>query len=111
MAFLRMHMLDEHSHPMDWFNALMTLTPSDNIEDGAAANVKGDKRTKFTMSNWAEYSNTTSLLVNAGEVEHIYAGKYKPLTPADINKVIGVYIIDELAPLSQLEWKMQPMLL
>jgi len=43
MEFLRRHMLDEHSHPMDCFNALMPLTPRDNIEDVTAANVKGDR--------------------------------------------------------------------
>ena len=108
MEFLKKHMLDEHSHPMDWFNALIPLTPSDNIEDAAAANVKGDRRTKFAMSNWAAYSNAKALLANAGEDGHIYAEKYKALTPFDINKVIGVYIIDGLSPSPQLGWKMQP---
>ena len=68
MEFLNKHGLDEHSHPMDWFNALMPLTPTNNIEDAAAANVKGDRRTKFDMSNWAAYLNTKALLANAEEL-------------------------------------------
>ena len=30
--FLAKHRLDEHSHPMDWFNALMPLAPKHNLE-------------------------------------------------------------------------------
>ena len=50
------------------------------------------------MANWAKYSNTKATLVNAREEGFIFAGKYKPFTAADINKIIGVYIIDELSP-------------
>ena len=36
-------------------------------------------------------------MVNAGHEGHIYAGEFKPLTPADINNIIGVYVLDGLA--------------
>ena len=40
--FLRKHGLDEHSHPMDWFNALLPQTPKDNHEKLKDINVNGD---------------------------------------------------------------------
>ena len=86
----------------------MPLTPKHNIEDPVKANVKGDKETKFAISNWAAYTNTKALLINAGESHHIYAGRFKPFTPLSINKMLGVYIINGHAPSPQLKWKMQP---
>ena len=87
---------------MDWFNALMPLTPSHNLEDPVKANVKGNKVTKFSVTNWAAYTNTKALLVDVGESRHIYAGKFKPLAPEDINKIPGVYTttagVEDTAP-------------
>ena len=51
MDFLNKHGLDEYSHPMDWFNALLSMSPKDNRKDPLKANVKGDRRTKFAVSN------------------------------------------------------------
>jgi hypothetical protein len=51
---------------MDWFTAFMPLTPDAHLEDPAVANVKGDKTTKFAVSNWTTYSNTKAMLNNAG---------------------------------------------
>ena len=104
---LKKYGLDENSYPMNWLNSILPLTPADNLEDPAKANVKGDKATKFAVSNWAAYSNAKSLLVNAGEEGHIFAGKFKPFAPASINQMIGTYILDGLAPSPRLIWKMQ----
>ena len=101
--FCRKHGLDEHSHLMDWFNALMLLTPNDNKEDPRKANVNGDRATKFSMANWALYSNTKASLANAGEEAFIFADKCKPFTAADINKMIGVYILYGLSPSPQIQ--------
>eukprot|EP00956_Cyclotella_meneghiniana_P034869 scaffold109003_cov36-Cyclotella_meneghiniana.AAC.1 len=106
-AFLLKHQLDEHSHPMDWFTALMPLTQSTNIEDAGAANVTGDKVTKFSVANWAAYSNLKATIVNAGQRGHIFDGKYKAFSPSDIMKMMGVLIIDGLNPSPTLESKMQ----
>ena len=105
--FLAKHGLDEHSHPMDWFNALIPLTPKHNLKDPVKANVNGDKEIKFAFSNWVVYPNTKALLDNVGEFHHIYAGRFKSLTPLNINKMLGIYIIDGLAPSPQLKWKIQ----
>ena len=93
---------------MDWFTAFMPLTPDAHLEDPAVANVKGDKTTKFAVSNWTTYSNTKAMLNNAGEEGHIFEGKYKLFTNKDIIAMLGVYIIDGLAPSPQLTMKMQP---
>jgi hypothetical protein len=107
-AFLRRYGLNQTSHPMDWFTAFMPLTPDANKEDPAVANVKGDRTTKFAVSNWTAYSNTKAMLNNAGEEGHIFAGKHKPFTNREIVAMLGVYIIDGLAPSPQLTQKMQP---
>ena len=83
---------------MDWFNSQCPLTQNDNIEDAAAANVTGDRKTIFSMSNWNVYTNTKAMLVNAGEPGCIYAGKYKPTTTGGMFKMIGAYVMDGLAP-------------
>jgi len=107
-VFLKRYGLDETSHPMDWFTALMPMTPEDNLEDPSVANVKGDHRTKFAVSNWTAYSNTKAMLCNAGDEGHIFAGKHCPFKNQDIMTMLGVYIIDGLAPSPQLVQKMQP---
>ncbi|MFM8621986.1 MAG: hypothetical protein ACKOB3_01190, partial [Holophagaceae bacterium] len=44
----------------------------------------------------------------AGEEGHIFAGKYCPFKKEDILTMLGVYILDGLAPSPQLVQKMQP---
>jgi hypothetical protein len=96
------------SHPMDWFTALMLLTPNDNKEDLAVENVNGDRRTKLVVSNWTAYSNTKAMLNGAGEQGHIFAGKHNPFKNQDIIQMLGVYILDRLVSSLQLMQKMQP---
>jgi hypothetical protein len=48
---------------MDWFTAFMPLTPNANKEDPAIANVKGDRKTNFAVSNWTAYSNTKAMML------------------------------------------------
>jgi hypothetical protein len=73
----------------------------------AAANVKGDRTTKFAMSNWTGYSNAKAMLCNAGEHGHIFAGKFKLFKNKDIMQMLCVYIIEGLAPSLQLVQNMQ----
>ena len=90
--------------------ALMPMTPDDNKEDAVAANVKGNNTTKFSVSNWMAYSNTKAMLCNAGKPGSIYSGKFKPFSTKDIMQMIGIYILDGIAPSPQVEQKMQPQL-
>ncbi len=106
--FLKWYGINDKSHPMDWFAAFMPLTPDANKEDPAVANMKGDRRTKFAVSNWMAYSNTKAMLNGAGEEGHIFAGKHRPFTNRDIVSMLGVYILNRLALLPQLVQKMQP---
>jgi hypothetical protein len=62
---------------MDWFTAFMPLTPDANKDDPAIANVKGDRKTKFAISNWTAYSNTKVMMCNAREQGHIFASKFR----------------------------------
>ncbi len=52
---------------MDWVNALLPMAPADNLEDAAAANVKGNGASKFSISNWTAYSNTKAMITMLGE--------------------------------------------
>ncbi len=96
-AFLECYGLDMTSNPMDWFMAFMPLTPDMNREDPRVPNVKGDKTTKFAISNWTAYSNTKVMMCNTGGQGNIFAGKFKPFKNKDILQMIGVYIIHCLA--------------
>ena len=106
--FLEKYNLTEHSHPMDFFNAFVPMIPDDNLEDPATANVKGDETTKFSISNWTKYSNMKAQMDNAGEPGHRFAGKFEHFTTQSICRMMGVYVIDGLAPSPQLMQKMQP---
>ena len=91
---------------MDWFNALLTMTPEEKLENPAVANVKGEKKSKLLISTWSAYSNAKASLANAGDKGHIFESTFKPFTPEDIIKVMRVYIIDGLAPSPMLVQKM-----
>ena len=106
--FLKKHALDENSHPMDWFNALLPMTPKDNQEKAHKANVKGDRKSQFSVSNWAAYTNAKAKLVNAGKKGCIFEDRWKDLEPEDVMMMMGIYIIDGLAPSPKLIQKMQP---
>ncbi len=49
--FLKRCGLNNKSHSMDWFTAFLLLTPDAKKKDPAVANVKGDRCTKFAVSN------------------------------------------------------------
>jgi hypothetical protein len=107
--FLKQYGLNENSYPIYWFLALSPMTQAMNLEDPVAANVKGNKTIKFSVSvvNWTVYSNTKAMMCNAGEPGSIYLVKFKPFKNDDILAMISVYIIDGLVPSPQLAWKMQ----
>lgn len=72
MDFIKEHNLSRKSHLMNWFNALMTLTPGDNLETLEEVDVTGDSKTKFAISNWTAYTNTKAMLVSADQSGQIY---------------------------------------
>ena len=57
---------------MDWFNDMIPVTPEENLENPEVDNVKGDKNSKFLVSQWSAYSNAKASLTNAGEKGHIF---------------------------------------
>ena len=60
------------------------------------------------MSNWTSYTNMKASIANAGEGGHIFVGQYKPFKNNDLAQIVGVYIMDVLAPSHQLIYNMQP---
>ena len=105
--FLIRYGLSELNHPIDWFSAFMSMTPDMNREDLAAEHVKGDRTTKFAVSNWMTYSNAKAMICNAGEPRSIYAGKFKQFKNEDISAMLGDEIIDGLTSSPQLTQKIQ----
>eukprot|EP00957_Ditylum_brightwellii_P117645 8973680-Ditylum_brightwellii.AAC.1 len=66
--------LDKKIHPADWVNALLPLTPEDNLGDLSEIDVTGDRLTKFCVANWTAYTSTKAMMANAGGLDHIFAG-------------------------------------
>eukprot|EP00957_Ditylum_brightwellii_P131394 10020741-Ditylum_brightwellii.AAC.1 len=70
-CFCRKYGLDEKSHPADWFNALLPITPKDSMEEVSEVDVTDDKTTKFCIANWTSYTNAKERMANTSEEEHI----------------------------------------
>lgn len=66
LDFLEKCNLGKRSHPADWLNMLLPLTPCDNLESIADVNTTGDKRTKFLVANFTSYTNIKAGIANAG---------------------------------------------
>ena len=74
--FLRENNLDPTSLPHEWFEAFLT--------------------SRMT-SSWTSYTNTKSLMQNAGVEGEIYPD-FKPFNPEELRKHLGVYIVHGLSP-------------
>ncbi len=107
-SFLKKYGLNEHSYPVHWLNALLPMYRNDNHESIKDVDVTNDGKTKFSVSMWTMYTNMKASFENAGEPGHIYAGKWKNFSTDEIRTIIGVYMIDGLAPSPRLAQKMQP---
>ncbi len=103
--FLEKYHLNERSHPDDWLNALIPLTPRDNLELIKDIDVKGNGSTKFSVSNWTTYTNCKARLSNAGEFGHQFAGRWKDIDNDDVRRFLGVIVLDGLNPSPQMTRK------
>ena len=88
MDFLKKHGLRENSHTMDWFNALLPMTPKDNLEDPFKVKVSCAEL-GHVLDN--EMNNKKCMRKGAH-----FTGKYRPFKKEDIMQIIGMYIIDGL---------------
>ena len=84
-AFLRKHGLDCDSLPHEWFEVFLPKT---------------------LTSLWTTYTNTKALLANAGQKGEIYPD-FKPFTPTELRKHIGVYFVHGLSPSPHVNQKFQ----
>ncbi len=98
LSFLEEYKLDEKSHLADWLNALLPLTPKDNMELLEDVDVKGDWRTKFSVANWTAYTNTKAKIANAGEWGHKFVGQWTDVTNDDVQQFLGFIMMDGLNP-------------
>ena len=61
----------------------------------------------FTIGDWTFFTNLKAQLSNAGKGGTIYTD-FVPFTVEEMMKHIGVYILNGISPLPQVEMKMQP---
>ena len=75
MVFLRRYRLDENSLPVDWFAALMPMTPAENLEPLEKIEVKGNGKTKFAVSNWTAYTSLKATIAHEDSLGTCSRGK------------------------------------
>ncbi len=76
-------------------NALLPLTPCDNLEI-KEVNVKGDKQTNFLVSNFTVYTNMKAGFANVGKWGHSFAWRWEYLTNDDVWQFLGETMLDGL---------------
>ncbi len=96
--FLCKYKIDGHSHPCNWFNAILPLMPKDNLESIEDIDVNGDGRTKFAVSNWTAYTNLKAKLSNAREYGYPFARRWSELTTDEVYQFLGAIILDGVNP-------------
>ncbi len=106
--FLKHCRLNQHSHPMDWVNTLLPITPADNLEDDWAENVKENGTAEFSISNWTTFTSTKAMVCNETKRGSFWMKNSSHLKNSIILKMIEVYILDGLSTLLQLIQKHQP---
>eukprot|EP00957_Ditylum_brightwellii_P205348 15343475-Ditylum_brightwellii.AAC.3 len=79
--FCKKYGLDEKSHPADWLNSLLPLTPKDNLEDLSETDV-------------------------TGKPGHNFAEGYNDLRTDQIMQIFGTYILDGPNPSPIVTYKM-----
>ncbi len=75
------------------------------MESIKAVDVKCDKTTKFSVSNWTSYTNAKAKLANVGEWNHVLAVQWVDFTNDDICCFIVILIMDGLNPSLQISRK------
>ena len=94
--FLRKYGLDRLSHPANWFNSVLPLTPKDNFEEIGDVDLTGDGRTKFSVSNWTIYTNVKGHMANAREYGHTFAGRWSEFDNDECRRFLELIILDGL---------------
>lgn len=85
LDFLQRNKLDEHSHPVDWFESFVPVRNKDRSDP---------KRRKFSIENMLSWSNTKAAMENAG-----LGGRYKDFcsfTMDEFKQHIGIYLFNYL---------------
>ena len=83
---MREHNLDCHSLPYEWLEAFLP---------------------RSLTSLWTSYTHTKALMANAGHEGEIYPD-FKPFSPIELRKHIGVYFVHGLAPSPSISMNFKP---
>ena len=94
--FFKKYGLDRLSHPEDWLNSFLPLTPKDNFEDIGDVGATGDGRAKFAVSNWTIYTNVKGQIANDGEYGHPFAGRCSEFDNDKCRRFLGLIMLDVL---------------
>ena len=90
--------LERLSHPEDWFDIFLPLTPKDNFDEIGDVDVTGDGRTKFAVSNWTIYTNVKGQMANTGEYGNPFAGRWSEFDNEKCRRFLGLIMLDGLNP-------------
>ena len=95
--FLLKHGLGKGSSLQEWFNAFLPLY------DGTSSNPNQPKASCWSHQ-WANFLNMKSVILGAGVPGGIYPG-FTPFSYEEIERFIGLYMLQGLNPSPQVEWK------
>ena len=91
--WLAKHLLTDKSHPSDWFLALL----SDKRLPGQSNHI-------ISLADWTSYTNTKTMLINAGQLGGIYPD-FKPFSPQEVKQFLALYILQGLSPSPKVKLK------
>jgi hypothetical protein len=107
-VFSKKHRLDKYSNTLEWWTLFIPPIPVDNKEDTYQSSARRGGVSKSSIASWCSYTNTKVSIVNIGGPDHTFVGKYKPFTNNRFFQMLGVYIIDSVAPSLESRRAMQP---
>ena len=95
--FLEEHGLDDESTPQEWFKAFLP------VFDGTTNNPR-QSNTPYWTHHWCNYTNRKVMMLGAGVPGGVYPS-WKPFSYDEIERFIGIYILQGLKPSPQVEMK------
>mmetsp|Transcript_11360 Transcript_11360/g.16534 ORF Transcript_11360/g.16534 Transcript_11360/m.16534 type:complete len:156 (+) Transcript_11360:872-1339(+) len=98
MDFIEKNKLHENSHTAEWFYAFL---PKKKLKMNAEVSLQ------FLIEEWCTFTNLKAVLGNAGDGGCKY-NNFEPFTVCEIQKILGVYILNGLSPSPQVEHKLKP---
>ena len=95
MESIEKHELNTDSLPHEWHDACMPKFRKESFDKVAS------------LEDWTRFTSCKAILANTGKGGSCYK-KFTPFNVDDVQKQIGVYLLNEVSPSPRVEYKMQP---